>query len=451
MRATLLSLCLVGCGSVVNHLPDGPPGGDDDAQPDATVMPVKVTVLSYLGDGLPNPSATVVFSDEAGNLISDEPLSADGSVTATVPEGSNVTSIQITTDNASTLTAALTTVTALKPGDDITIGVKKFPTVRAQGGQTTMTANFTPPAGAGEVDFYTECGTFFSTTSPVTLTFRDSCHGANFDLLMVASGGTLVTPVSLKVTGIAHSDGGSFNITGTPIAAQTFTSNLTNLEANVSSITTTRSAIVNNTPFGGLSTTVSAPAAGSLAATAGLVQNVGTRNLVVESWGRTDATVQQRREVMTANLTSSTDIDLAAHRLPWLSGLASSTTGMSWTTVQGGASPDGMTAQWSGRWTTGDKVNTTVAWRLARPVSPTGSSLIKLPAKYARFDPSAQTGVTTSIAALFMVDYDALDGYDAYKAQADTLIVPSLTDVAPFAGMATGRNILIGTIRLGVD
>src|SRR5262249_48055361 len=76
-----------------------------DAPIDTAAVPVKVTVLGYAGDGALDTGVTVVFQDAAGNRVFDGPVDAMGKVEAVLPQGGTVTSIHITSDTPTQLTA----------------------------------------------------------------------------------------------------------------------------------------------------------------------------------------------------------------------------------------------------------------------------------------------------------------------------------------------------------
>jgi hypothetical protein len=437
---------LVACGKVQATDVDAPLP-PIDAAIDAPPAPVKVTVLTYLGDGAPDTTVTVVFQDPAGNLVFDGPVDAMGKISAMLPEGGTVTSIHTNTDTATNLAAALTSITGVKPGDDITIGVKANATIRTQGGQTTMSATFTPVSGAGIHQFFTECGVAATNTSPVTLTFRDSCHGNTFDLLVVASGGLLTTPEFIKVVNINHVNNGSFTIPNGYSLMQNFTANLSNVANEVSGLTLTRASMFDSAAIGAQSVALGDPPAGTFSGSVPFPPNVGTRSEVSLAIMRSDATVSQLHQVHTATLANNVAIDLNANALPFLSNVAITPTGLNYTTVVDGVAPDGMLILWSGGWTNAG-VQTAIGWRVAQRVNATSGVLVHLPTKYARYDPSQQTAsITTGTGFLAMVDYDVIDGYDEFRQQPDTLVVSSPSDMGALVGMPFQRRYMQTSVR----
>ena len=139
--------------------------------------------------------------------------------------------------------------------------------------------------------------------------------------------------------------------------------------------------------------------------------------------------------------------------MPYFTATALSPTGQTWTELTPGTAPDGMMMTWAGHWTTIAKVATSIAWRVIRPVAATGSSLVPIPTKYARFDP-AQAGVTITptIASSVFVDYDTVNGYDDFRQQPETLTSGTdVSQVGAFVGQAVQRGTTGITARLGLD
>jgi hypothetical protein len=217
-------------------------------QPDAAVdapatSVVKATVLSLLGDGEPDLTAKLLFLAPDGTVVFDGAVDAQGRAEAMLPPGGSVTSIRISMNTPSQLIASLFTITGVKPGDDLTFGLKPPATIVNQGGKTMMTANFTPlPAAATpeSYTFYTACGQVTLPAAPpptsVQLPFRDSCHDTSFDLLAVAEGGALPAPRFLRLTNVAYQNGGTFTIPGGFAVAGDFTVNMANIPEPITSV-----------------------------------------------------------------------------------------------------------------------------------------------------------------------------------------------------------------------
>jgi len=449
------------CGSVqdTGHLADAPPAPIDapptpmaDAPPIVDIdapppAPVKVTVLTVAGDGAPDPTAKVVFQDAVGAVVQDGAVDATGHAQALLPTGGSVAVIRVVTDNTTDLSAQVTVMTGVKPGDDLTFGIKAAPTILNQGGATTMTANFPPDSAAGAATFYTSCGVSSGASDPIkgvaTLTFRDSCHGGTFDLLGIATGGNLVTPQFVKLTNVSYQGGAAFTVPTSFADMSNFAVTLQNVPDQLSSIRVTRSSLIGNVAVGPQLITTSAPAAGSLAVTVPFPPGFGTRSELSVGMTRADATSFQLFDAHTETLTASATLDVGALALPWITDLKPTPTGATWSTVADGDKPDGMLTQWSGSWTDATGRAVSVGWRVIQPAQASGITLPKLPAAYAAVDPSQQT-VVVSPGLMFVVfgDYDQVAGYDDLRRQAETYL-PIMINITGDVPSALGA--FIGT------
>jgi hypothetical protein len=74
-----LAAAVAACGKVQGEMPDGP------VTPDAPPAPVKVTTLTHLADGMPDPSAKVIFQDPDGNVVFEGQVDAAGKLEAPLP------------------------------------------------------------------------------------------------------------------------------------------------------------------------------------------------------------------------------------------------------------------------------------------------------------------------------------------------------------------------------
>lgn len=453
--ASIAFIALVGfgCGEVKdsNGLADAPTA-PDGGEPDAGPGLLRVTVLqptSGGGGGAPDPAARVIVMDAAGATLHDAIVNAEGKTEVTVPAGGlTVHTIQLDTDNATTLNAYLNTVTDAQAGDDITVGAKARPGNLSGGGQTMMTATFNLFGGAESYTFWTSCGSNFTTTSPVTLTFRDSCHGASFDVYALATfpGAPAPAPRFLKLDGVTYAANGTFAIPAGFQATSSFAFNVLNTPPELDTLTYSRAAMI-----GDLATTrqalavVGNPGEGTLTGAVPYAPGVGTRAEVGLQFSRPDAAGGQRVDIHTATNAASIDIDLAAQSVPWISAPVWTATGMTWDTVVPGTTTDGMLAVWTARWAAGP-VNTAVIWRIAQKGDATGLALPRFPAAYARLDPQAQAAGTTfapiSTPAVFAVDYNVIDGYAGFRAAPDTLSITAPDQVNAFVGLPWQRRMM---------
>jgi hypothetical protein len=432
---------LVACGSVGNV-----PGMDANTDSGGPQGPVTVTVLSTVGDGVPDSTAKVVFQDPDGVVVSDTTVDAMGHAQAMLPRGGTVSAIRITMDTPANLTASITSTLGVLPGDNLTFGLKANATILNQGGVTTMTAtSFMPVTGATNYRFYTPCGfAGMAAAAPVTLSFHDSCHGATFDLLGVTLGGT---PNFLFLTGVTYTNNGSFAIPVLFNPMASFTINMTNVPDAVSSMSVARTTLLNNTPVLTNSTIVQGdPPAGNVSAMVLYPQGVGTRSELSILMGRPDATINQQHDVHTASLGTSATVDLGPQQLPWFTNLAQTATGATWTMVAPGTPPDGMMVTWAGSWSDGARP-VAISWSVAQAASMTGMTLPKLPAAYAMIDPGQQTRtVTPTSAIMYMADYDNLAGYDQLRQMPETLLTTPIGIMGAFVGMPFQRRIMTARV-----
>jgi hypothetical protein len=418
--------------SVVFACGDNKPGANPDAsRPDASPdapppLPVKVTVLSKTTlDGAPDATAQVTFQDPSGATVFEGQVDAMGKLEAPLPAGGSVTAIRVTSDTATQLSADITTITGVIPGDDLTFGRKAAPLIRTQGNQTTMTVNYTPFPGASSHTFLTTCQSASTGTTPqFTLSFRDSCRGSTFDLLIVAS---LPPPQPLRyvlLKDIPHQDGGTITVPDS-YASNDSPINTLNVPAEVSSLTVARNIVMKNFVVGGFGKNLGDPPAGTVTADVIHVPEAGLLTDVRVSTRRSDASGTQDHTLRRLGVASPVDVDLNQQQVPWLTNLASTKTGVTWTTAVSAPNPDGMITRWEGNWTDGTRT-TTIKWSIVHPGSATGIALPRLSPRRAALDPQAQTvAVTPTTGAQTAVAYDVVDGYDEFRQQPETLILPS--------------------------
>ncbi|MGN6103630.1 MAG: hypothetical protein ACTHU0_00765 [Kofleriaceae bacterium] len=453
MRSLVLVLGFVAaCGTVKDPhaLPDAPP--PPDAPPDAPPAPVKVTVVSEDGDGLPAQGARVLFQAPDGAVVFDGVVDANGQVEQPFPTGGSITAIRVIEDTSTYRAAIITTLRGAKPGDDATIGVAKTPTVNNQGGATSMTANFSTYPGASYYQVYTECGTAFTSTSPARLNFRDSCHGSTFDLLLVASGGTLTTPQFIRLNGVVHQSGGTFTIPSSYSPMSNFTVNARNVPTEIDSMSVMRASVLNQTPvvYQYANATVGS---GTITTQVPYPASFGSRSDIEISMYRSDSPATYRHEARTADLSSTFDADISKMELPWLGSVEFTNSGMRWTQLTTGGSPDGSLLVWGGRWYIGEK-SMNLVWRVVQDPSTTttGVELPRLPAAYAEFDPAQQSvpvSVNRELSGFVLVDYDNLDNYDDFRQAAETLSGWEIGRVGRFPNTAFSRRTLtVGRVRL---
>lgn len=441
-----LVFVLAACGSVTANDPDGSLPDPDAPEVPVDNRPVKVIVLTSTGDGLPELTARVLFQDAAGNLVLDGMVDQAGQIESPLPTGGTVTTIRITDDTPAQLRAELSTITGVRPGDDLTFGAKARPTITNQGGQTSMTFDYTPVTNATSHVFSTTCDTASGTTmtgpppaASVALDFRDPCHGATFDVLGVASGTALAAPRFLHVKNVMHEAGAKRDLVGAFIEMKPFTVTTLNVPPGLSNMAVARASLLDHTPVAAQSESLANPAAGTIATSVPFAQGVGTRSEVNVTLNRSGAAGFQRHSMRTPTLTPSATVDLDQQTVPWLADVTGTPSGITWTTTVGG-DPDGMAMRWAGQWTVGSRT-TIVGWRVAQPFAATGMTLPRLPPAYAELDPQAQTTtITAGHPTLSIVNFDVVDGYDAFRQQPETLSVATLEQLGAFVGMPVQRR-----------
>ena len=435
---------LTACGSVGKV-----PPSDGTGPGDGPTGPVMVTVLSTTGDGVPDPTAKVVFQDPGGNVVADTGVDAMGHAQAMVQAGGSVSVVRVAMDTPANLTASITTTLGVQPGDNLTFGLKANAVILNQGGSTMMTAtSFTPATGATNYRFYTPCGVSgMGTAAPFALSLRDSCHGSMFDLLGVTSG--ISPPMFLLLTGITYVPGGSFTIPTLFNPMVNFTINITNVPDPVTQISASRTTLLNNTlTFSASNSVQGDPPAGNVSVVVPFPPGVGTRSEVSILMGRGDAMINQQHDVHTATLDTSATVDLSKLQLPWFTNLTPTPTGATWSMVAPGDPPDGMLVTWSGSWNDGARP-VQVSWSVAAPASMTGLTLPRLPAAYAKYDPEQQSvAVKPASATLYMADYDNVTGYDQLRQMPETLLTQPIGVMGAFVAMPFQRRYIKPTVAL---
>jgi hypothetical protein len=429
------------CGEVKTLPSDLPDAslGDGGTEVDAPPAFVRVRVLNVSADGLPDTMAKVVYQDPDGNVALDGAVDVTGRAEAALPRGGLVTAIRITENSATSVTARIDTTLGVKPGDDLTLGPLRSPQTR-DGGQTSMTASFTPMASATGHTFYTACSQSSTATSPVTLLFRDSCHGAAFDLLATASRPAPARPGFLKLTSINYQAGGSFSVPGVFTEMANFAVNMTNVPDAISSMRVRRDSMLGNLTVAPQFVDAGNPPAGSFSVPVPYPQGFGTRSEVAVTMNRADAQSTQVHEARTTTLGTSIDLDLG-NQLPWFTDIAQTRTGGTWRMIAAGRAPDGMLSVWFGRWMVGT-VSVTVIWSIVGPPEMTGFVLPELPPAYAMLDPGRQTGTVELINMVaIMADFDNLAGYDELRPMAYALLNPPIGSIGAFLDIAYQRRV----------
>ncbi|HEX3760964.1 MAG TPA: hypothetical protein VHW23_19855 [Kofleriaceae bacterium] len=434
--SALLWLAAAGCGKVTSATGGDamPPMTDGGVLIDANMTPVAVTVLTTAGDGKPDATAKVVFQDPDGVVVADLMVDAQGHAQSPLPRGGSVTAVAQSTSGAS-VTAAATTITGVVPGDTLTFGQAAQPGV-PQGGQTSMTVTFPLAPDATLYSFSTPCGTTKTGSSPAPLNFRDSCHGATFDLLgtTIADG----VPMYVRLANVTYQAGNSFAVPTAFAPMPSYTVTAHNVPAEVSSMSVSRASLAGNLAVSSTSAIVPGdPPAGNVSVNIPFPAGFGTRSELDVIMGRADAAIPQHVEVHTAALGTSADVDVAPQPLPWITNFAQTATGATWTQVAAGDGSGTAMLTWTGTWSAGGTTYTGTR-TLVRPLSGVTNSMIlsPLPATYMAIDPVQQSVVVTlSSASLVMGNYDMANS-DAQIRQMPQIL---LTDPAGNMGALLGK------------
>lgn len=214
MRYALL-LALVGCGSK--------PADDADADggPDS-----RGTVTVHLVDklGAPIPDMRVLFVDTDATLT-DVMTDASGTAQATVNENATVTAMRVSDSGCA---YSLTTLTALVPGDDMTLISAPSTSSNADDAFTQrvipidataagdFTVSYPSLGGAGNYRVYTPCGpTDVGTLTSPTLPFSQGCVASPMQIVVLATTNTGTPLKYIEATNVAFTAGGNVTINDT--------------------------------------------------------------------------------------------------------------------------------------------------------------------------------------------------------------------------------------------
>ena len=361
----------------------------------------------------------VVFVDADGTEVGHPVTDQDGIASADVHAGASAT-VVITRE---TITQ-MTTLLGLKPGDDIILGPRR--------GMPTSAGNFTVSfatySGATNYTVYGPCGATNSTTSPVGLTMQSDCKQDTMDLLVVAYDPNGNPLASLTKTGVTFAAGGSTAVTGTYQVVSNFTASYTNVSATVTSIDFTRELPDNDGFTRGAS---GAPASGTYSASVPAPQ--GSTARVITNL-ETSTGAQQTIEQAIQGNALTYGMDVGATALPWLGEPALDLANHTITvtidpTGTSGDTPDVFALEGSYSRTI-DQMNHSYDWLVLGP-TPGDLVLPIMPAEVGDVMPKADD--SSAFAAAFMVDSDAIAGYDAIRQDIYTTVQSVTVPLHPTA------------------
>jgi hypothetical protein len=410
------SFLLLGCGEIAR--PAESDGGPVvDAPGDGPSPRVAVTVLSSSGDGLPDPGAIVIFTDNARTLVKEGLVTAAGKAEADLPDGGTVQVLRVNRISPTARRVEITTLDKVKPGDELTFGKSRFGPLA--GDARTLGVAFPLVTGATTYVMWTPCGGKGGTASPIAVTLLGSCAPASFELLAVATGDATFTPSFVRRTINPGEASVTLPTAWAPMAA--FGVTMTNAPAGIRSILVQRGTLL-ATGTGQVATqsvNLDAPAPGGTA-TASLPYppGVGRRAQILVQLAPSSIGVGvQSLWVRSENIVAAVGIDLAQLPLPLVT-VPPRITGaqITWTQT-GSGTPDVRlaTAFFS---EIVDGQTTSFDWTIVNDSAANSATLPGLPAKFAEFDPLQRPAARATIAAVQYYDYSHLAGYDSARRHA---------------------------------
>jgi hypothetical protein len=268
-----------------------------------------------------------------------------------------------------------------------------------------------------------------------------------FDLLGTTTDANNV-PMYVRLAGVTYQAGNTFNIPTAFGAMPKFTVNASNVPAEVSSMSATRASLAGNLSVQSITMVAPGdPAAGNVSIDIPFPGGFGTRSELAVTMARPDAQATQQVQLHTATLGMSADVDVGEQPLPWITNVAQTATGTTWTQVAPGDGTGAALLVWTGQWMASGKT-VMVTRSLAQPVSTTAISMTlpRLPASYAAVDPEQQTvAVTLNGATLYMGNYDVLNGYAHIRAMPETLLTTTSGNLGVLLGQPFQRRIVAAT------
>lgn len=308
-RLVLFASMCVACGSVADkagHLPDAGTPTEDTGPTGPVRGTVRVAVLEPGGTGNPAVGATVVFVDADGT-VSKKTTDTAGKADADLLPGASVTSIVLVETRYT-----LQTVLALKPGDDIVLGMKTADAASA--GTFAITVPLYDNASSYSVS--TPCG--YTTATPstklvATALFTNDCKKSPFEMVIVALDGVGNSLGSINVPSVNFIPNGSYTVTGSYGGLQSVTASYTGINPNVTAMQTMRVAP------DAAGVTQSSPQMAPSGATASTTINggVASKAQIITTVKKGTTSTQVIRQPV-AGSASTYGLELASTLLPWI-------------------------------------------------------------------------------------------------------------------------------------
>jgi len=411
----LLVIALAACHGNSSNL--GGDGGTADTTANADAAPVMgfvtITARTQLGDGAADPTAIVIFTNPAGAVLSTATVDETGTTSATVPAGSDVTVLQVSTDpnNLARKTEHLTTIRGVQPGDQLVTGKPKDPNYKA-GATDNMTATWTPLQSSAEPSILIACaegGPNGTSTGPLNLTFHASCTTPTFDLLML-QGNTSGVGMYVWVTGQAHSAGGTFAIPNTWAPMQQTSTPIMDSSGTHLASSVKLSHVIDGAAMQ-IEQVAPPPAATAIALYYAPIA-APTAIEAMQSGGPYGT--MHRWVTVTTGSPAGTPVDLSALPIPDVTHVAQDLTAVSWN-QSGPGSPVARVVIWTGSWTDANAIQHSAQWEILEPATGSSTHLFALPSMYAGDDPAASNAQVTGSAVTY-VAYDSVTTYDAARA-----------------------------------
>ncbi len=334
--AILSILIAAACGKV--RLPgasQGDGGGSaDGGGGDATAPgPVSVTVLSFDGLRTPVEGIKVAFFEADGEHRATVDTDAEGTATAELAPGGAVVAL-VAGGTLGVPSRMARAVLGVAPGDDIVIGGDAF-----VGGAQVAAMTLTLPVltGATFYTVYTPCGTFGDGTNVVPLYFYSGCDLDSFAYVALASGDA--GPSFAREEEAAVIDGGNYDATSAWQMTPTRPFRFTGVPAEALSIEVGVSAVRAGDQQLDLFLARGSAPAGEDMLTLRPERIPGYDETMIYGVVRAEqASLGVFQFARWLGPDESTDSDLAALMLPWISPVAfdSATRSLRWRIVGGG-------------------------------------------------------------------------------------------------------------------
>ena len=410
LYACLCAISLAACGKVKTFADAGDNGPDAAATPDAgpDANPrgtVHVTVIDNNGTGAPVVNAPVVFFDPDGTMVADVTTDGNGQAQADILPGANATAIW-TVDATH---HQMGTIFGLKPGDDVTLGIRGQDSSAAGSFTVTGVPSY---SGATTYTVYGPCGSAnVGAGAPVaTLSLRLDCKDVTDEVVVVAYDANNNPLASINQTGITFTSGGSVSVAGKVYATiRQFNASYTAIPASVASIDLGRDTAVAY-GWAAYASQQTSGATLNLSMKAPVSRDAWIDNQFADSMG--DGNQEIRQKIAGNSFTYG--MDVGNQLLPWFHSVTfdPATALMSW---DGTAAPsaDFFLGEVEYLRTDAQQNTSTFIWIFFAPPGIPNARMPSLPIDVGDVMPKA--GDAIGFAACANFDADTIDGYDEIR------------------------------------